>query len=207
MIKGVIFDLDGTLVDTVEVWADIWERAFKEEGLNVGRDEIKRFVGLPLDGIIKSLGIHSEELERRIADKKKDLVKLYADKARLFPDVVPVLEYLRDKNIKVCVASSSLDEWIKYMLKKFRLEKFVDSYVSGYNVKRPKPEPDVFIEAFRRIGIDPKDGMVVGDRESDVIPAIKIGAKAALIDRLGETKDPKEYAVIKNLEELKKMIR
>lgn len=206
MLKGIIFDLDGTLIDSVDVWTEIWYRAFHENNIDVSREEIRRYIGLPLDGVMKNLSIYSKELKESVESKRLELIKAYAQKVKIFPDTIPALEFVKEKELKTCVASSSIEYWIRLMLKNFGIIKYVDAYVSGEDVKRPKPYPDVFIEGFKRIGIKPKEGMVVGDRESDTVPAMEIGAKAVLIDRFGEFDDPKADAVIKSLDELKNLI-
>ncbi|MGB9732630.1 MAG: HAD family hydrolase [Candidatus Micrarchaeia archaeon] len=204
MIKAVVFDLDGTLVDSVDAWAEIWHESFKLNGIEASKSEIKRFIGLPLKSILEELGI-SKEMEENIRKASKSVIEKYVNVIQAFPDSLPILKFLSQKKIKIGVASSSEDEWIRIVLERLGMLKYVNSYVSGYDVKRPKPYPDVFIEIFKRLNEDPINGIVVGDRESDTLPAMEISAKGILIDRNGDYKgDPKADHVIKSLYELKR---
>jgi beta-phosphoglucomutase-like phosphatase (HAD superfamily) len=206
MIKAAVFDLDGTLVNSVNIWINIWYYSFRRVGIKIGKKEIKRFIGLPLSGILKGEGIYSKDLEKRINEESIDLIKRYSHKVKAFPDSIEILKFLKKKNVKICVASSSKDDWISTILKENRMEKYVDSFVSGEDVKRPKPYPDVFIESFRILGEKPSDGVAIGDRETDTWPAMKIGAIGILIDRENLFKDPKADYVVKNFSELRELL-
>ena len=81
------------------------------------------------------------------------------------------------------------------------LAKVVDAVVSSDDVQNGKPEPDIFLEAFKRINVNPKEGIVVGDSENDIMPGKKIGAFTVFISREGN-KSSIADANITNLEEL-----
>ena len=87
------------------------------------------------------------------------------------------------------------------VLKLSGLDSGVDAVVSSDDVKNGKPEPDIFLEAFKRINVNPKDGIVVGDSENDIIPGKKIGAFTVFISREGN-KSSMADANITNLEEI-----
>ncbi|MGC8687101.1 MAG: HAD family hydrolase [Candidatus Micrarchaeia archaeon] len=203
----MVFDLDGTLVDTVDLWAKVWSEALSSYGINISEEQARAYVGLPPSGIIgKVLGQSNPELEESIIRNKTKLMWDYLPLAKPFSDVDGVLGWLKSNKIKIIVASSSTEEWIETMLRKIGADKTVDGYISGTKVKNPKPAPDVFIEAFKMAGVNPAQGMVVGDRETDTIPGSMIGSISVLIDRLNEFKQPKADFVVHKMEEIEEII-
>ncbi|MCL4373563.1 MAG: HAD family phosphatase [Candidatus Marsarchaeota archaeon] len=204
MVDGIVFDLDGTLVDTVDLWVEVWGKTLEKYGIRIPKERVRPLIGLPPSAIIESaLGRKCDsETEREIIDYRSRLIWKYSYMAKPFEDVKPELQWIKSMNIRVAVASSSIDKWIDEMLNVAGIRDLVDAYVSGTHVKSPKPAPDIFIEAFNTIGISPKDGMVVGDRESDTVPAMQIGAISVLVDRLGEFSKPKADFVIHSMPEL-----
>jgi len=203
MIKTIVFDLDGTLVDTVDMWTLVWVESFAKHGVRLKSEQARKYVGLPAGSIIKAvIGKTDKDLEAKIIKEKDELMWKYAYMAKLFDDVKPAFQDIKNKDIKIAVASSSLEEWIEAMLDRACIKKFVCCYLSSNKVARPKPAPDVFLEAFRIAGTSPKEGMVVGDRESDTIPGIEIGSISVLIDRRKEFKNARADYVINSMAEL-----
>jgi HAD superfamily hydrolase (TIGR01509 family) len=123
---------------------------------------------------------------------------------RLFPEVPEVLEKLKYVyGMKLAVASSTNVETIVAVLKAKNIIDFFDSFVGSDLVNRGKPEPDMFIEALRKIGVSPGESFIVGDTEYDIVPANLIGAVSVLVCR-GECRklaaEPRH--IIKDLREL-----
>jgi len=208
LIKAIVFDLDGTLVDTMDLWVRVWGETLRRFGIQISDDRVRPLIGLSPKGIIEG-ATHKEcspEDEKMMVEYRTKLLWELAYMAKPFADAEPALKSLKSRGIKIAVASSSPDNWIKEMLDRAGISNYIDSYVSATKVEKPKPAPDVFIEAFRSIGHKPSEGMVVGDRESDTLPGMSIGAVSVLIDRINEFRDPKADFVIRSLGELEGLI-
>lgn len=208
MMRGVVFDLDGTLVDTIDLHVLTWVEACRELGVEVSRNYIRGLVGLSAEDIAKKLvGDYSKAL--RLARLKR---KIYLDRVgevKLFPEVPEILEELKHVyGLKLAVASSTNLETIVAVLKAKNIIDFFDSFVGSDIVNKGKPEPDMFVEALNRIGVRPHESFIVGDTEYDIIPANLIGAVSVLVcrdDCTGITAKPQH--VIKDLRELRDLVK
>ena len=205
MIKGIASDLDGTLIDTAKLLAEAWEEAFKSEGIDVGYSELyKNTKGISSKDIIRRYKKESspEDLNRIKEKRKSNFIKL-VDQGNnlLYPETIKVIKEIRNKGIKVAISTGMSKDLLFKVLDLSGLAKEVDAVVSSDDVQTGKPEPDIFIEAFKRIDVNPKDGIVVGDSENDIIPGKKIGAFTVFISREGNRSSIAD-ANITNLEEL-----
>ncbi len=204
MIKGIVFDLDGTLVNTAGILAEAWSTALNENGFRIGKDELyKNTKGLSAKDIVKKYAPQADDaLSGRIKDvRTREFLRGLTDSI-LFPETKPVLKELRDKGLKTGIATGAARKTIlNVVMERTGLGDLMDTVVNAEDVAAGKPAPDVFLEAFRRLSVEPKDGMVVGDSYNDVAPAKEIGSFAVFISREGETLDMAD-ANITNLGEL-----
>ena len=205
MIKGIASDLDGTLIDTAKLLAEAWEEAFKSDGIDVGYSELyKNTKGISSKDIIRKYKKESssEDLNRIKEKRKLNFIRL-VDQGNnlLYPETMKVIDEIRSKGIKFAISTGMSRDLLDKVLKLSGLDSIVDAVVSSDDVKNGKPAPDIFLEAFKRIDINPKEGMVVGDSENDVMPGKAIGAFTVFISREG-SKSNLADANITNLEEL-----
>ncbi len=208
MIKGIVFDLDGTLIDTAKILAESWEKAFISENIHVNYEEIyKNTKGISSKDIVKKYKKDSNPNDvLRIKEKRKEnFIKLLDKNKILYPETISVLERLKLKGIKTAIGTGMSNDLLKRVLDITSLKDFVNAVVSSDDVKNGKPSPDIFIEAFKRINVEPNLGMVVGDSLNDVDPGKKIGAFTVFISREGEKLDYADANII-NLEEIFKFI-
>lgn len=189
MINGIVSDLDGTLIDTAKTLARAWEEAFKTEGLQVGYDELyKNTKGIDSKDIIRKYKkeAKTEDLAR-IKEKRKDnfLNLIDSGSELLYPETMKVLEEIRSRKIKIAIGTGMSRDLLGKVLAITGLDKNIDAVVSSDDVENGKPRPDIFLEAFNRIKVDPKNGIVVGDSDNDILPGKEIGAFTVFISRDG----------------------
>lgn len=205
MINGIASDLDGTLIDTAKLLAKAWEEAFKSEGIDVGYSELyKNTKGISSKDIIRKYKTESspEDLNRIKEKRKSNFINLVDQGSQLlYPETIKVINEIRGKKIKFAISTGMSRDLLGKVLKLSGLDRVVDAVVSSDDVNNGKPAPDIFLEAFKRINVNPKYGMVVGDSENDIIPGKKIGAFTVFISREGN-KSSIADANITNLEEL-----
>ncbi len=190
MIKGIVSDLDGTLIDTAKILAKAWEQAFSSEGLEVTYKELyKNTKGISSKDIIRKYkpSSNASDLDRIKEERKSNFLKLTgAGEELLYPETIEVIKEIKMKGIKFAIGTGMSFDLLKEVMSISGLDKLADSVVSSDDVKYGKPEPDIFVEAFNRLGVSTKEGLVIGDSENDIIPGKKIGAFTVFISREGE---------------------
>jgi len=209
MIKAIASDLDGTLIDTAKLLAEAWEDAFKSEGIDISYSELYRNTkGISSKDIIYRYKKESnqDDLYRIKEKRKSNFIKLLDQGSQiLYPETINVINEIRNKNIKFGISTGMSRDLLDKVLDISGLSKMVDTVVSSDDVKNGKPEPDIFIETFKKLNVNPKEGIVVGDSENDVIPGKKIGAFTIFISREGDRSNIAD-ANITNLEEILKFL-
>ena len=156
-IKAVLFDMDGLMVDTESLSTEAFINSAKAQGYNI-------------DGK-KLVDDHYEYIEN----------VLYTVGPEKMPYVEELLKYLRENNYKIAVASSSDTADIKNNLEKTKLEKYIDEIASGAEVENGKPAPDVFLLAAKRLGVDPKDCLILEDSKAGIKAGKASGAMVFMV--------------------------
>lgn len=181
MIKAIIFDLDGTLVDSVDYHTEAWVKAFQEYGYDFPYDRLREQIGKGSEFIIGELlpEEEAEKLESDIAGYRKQYYQEnLLEKVKPFPKVRELFEKIKADNIKVVLASSARKETIEHYKKLLDIADLIDGATSTDDVEQSKPEPDIFAAALDKLeGIDPEEVIVVGDSPYDAIAASKIGLR------------------------------
>jgi len=180
-MKAVIFDMDGVLIDSEPLHYATDKELLKELNISVPNNYLDKFVGMtnPVmwSQILEEFNLKNnvqEILQKQIALKIKLL-----DESNYQPiqGITELLLCLNEKNIKMAVASSSSKVFIKAVLKKLKIEKYFKFYISGEEINKSKPEPDIFLKAAEILKIEPKECIVIEDSKNGVIAAKRAGMK------------------------------
>lgn len=167
MKKIVIFDMDGTLLDTEAMYMKANQMAFHEFGRKFPKEDYLQFVGASEEsvrlGFQKLLG--DEELGNQLANRSSEIfIDLISHEA---PDVKPrvrdLLNYLQSKQVECMVASSSKHEEVVDLMQRKGLSEYFTHYVGGDDVTEAKPQPDIFLKALEVSGYRPEDAIVIED--------------------------------------------
>lgn len=180
-IEAVIFDLDGVIVSTDEFHYFGWKKLADEEGIPFDRERNHRLRGVSR---MQSLEILLEPATREYSAEEKQLMAArkngyYCDllknisPADLLPGVLPFLQELRGRGIKLAIASSSRNS--PAILTQLGMSDYFDATADGNDIARSKPDPEVFLLAAKRLGVNPENAVVVEDAESGVAAAIAGG--------------------------------
>ena len=184
-LKGVIFDMDGVLVLSEPIIAAAAIRMFAEKGFEVRHEEFRPFIGMGEDrfigGVAEARGIPLEPEK----DKARTYA-LYLDMVRgnlkPLPGVVEFVAECRRRGLKIAVASSADEIKVVANLNEIGLPPATfDAVVNGSEVARKKPAPDIFLEAARRLELDPADCLVIEDAISGVEAAKSAGARCLAV--------------------------
>jgi beta-phosphoglucomutase len=206
MIKGVIFDLDGVLVTTDEYHYRSWAKISEEEGIHFTWEMNNNFRGVGrmecVDILVAGSGkVYSQKEKEEIARRKneyfaKSLENI--DDSVIMPGTIERLKELREKGIKIGVGSNSRNA--KTIINKAKLNELIDVITDGYDIKKSKPDPEVFLLTAERLGLKNYECLVVEDAVAGIEAAHAAGMKVLGIG----TKDrlTKAERVVKNLSEI-----
>ena len=183
MIKAVIFDLDGVIVSTDDLHYKAWKHMADLEKIDFDKKINHRLRGVSR---MESLNIILEKATKKYSDQEKEeLARIkndyYVDLLNeltpndILPNVNEVLIALREKSIKIAIGSSSKNA--KNILNHIELSDMFDVIADGHDINHSKPAPDVFLIAAKRLGVDPKDCIVV----EDAVAGIEAAKRADMI--------------------------
>ena len=181
-IELVVFDLDGTLGDTVpDITACVKEFLHKNYGDYPVTDEIvvaRIGNGEPklMERIMKLYGIVSRDFEADMVEYKAMYREGRCEHTKLYPNVRKVLETLKEKGIKMAMATMKPKEATATFVDIFDIRKYMDLIISQEEMKAPKPDGWVVRECASRLGVDVKNVMMVGDNTTDVGAGLDAGA-------------------------------
>ncbi|MBA4603813.1 HAD family hydrolase [Thermoactinomyces mirandus] len=166
-IKAVIFDLDGTLVDSEPNYFEAEKKLFAEYGINNFDFEMKKkYVGKSTKDTLTDYK-KNYSIEESVETLTKKMNKYYLDIAKnntvIFPEMRKFLELLKANNYRMALASGSSSEIIDEILFITGLKDFFDVTLSSESVRKGKPAPDVFLEAAKLLGIPPENCLVLED--------------------------------------------
>jgi len=176
-VLGVLWDLDGILVDTGEFHYRAWFDTLQLYNISYSREAFRETFGMNNRGVLgKLLGQEPEPAFLDIvSDKKEKLFReLIQGKVRPLPGVIETLKFFRSRGIRQAVASSAPPENIEALLDALNLRGNFEAVVSGFNLNG-KPAPDVFLAAAKAIGIPPQNCLVIEDAVTGVEGAIRAG--------------------------------
>jgi HAD superfamily hydrolase (TIGR01509 family) len=180
-IRGIIFDLDGTLVDTNWHHVEAWRRTFAAAGYEVTKDRIAAEVGKGGDQLVPTL--IGEDADKRDGDaiRKRHNQEFRAiagrEKFAVFPGAVELIEELRRRGLKTALATSSPDDLLKETLKNAGVDftSLVDVDTTADDADASKPAPDIVQAAVDKLGLPPGECVMIGDTPFDVVAAKRAG--------------------------------
>ena len=176
--SAVLFDIDGTLVDSNEHHVRAWETAFQRHGYEIPARTIRGQIGKGGDQLVPALipGIGAQEA-KAIADAHDAVFRAqYRDTVRPFPNAAKLLARVHDAGLKVALASSSKREEVEHYIKLLDVQELLDATTTGDDVDKSKPAGDIFACALTKLGTVPAGhALVVGDTPYDAIAARECG--------------------------------
>ena len=201
---AVLFDIDGTLLDTNYFHAVSWWYALREAGEDIPMARIHPLIGMGSDQLLKEL--LGEEREG-LSDIHARYYKPYKKDLHAFPKGADLLSAVAGRGVQVVLATSSKEEDLDELLSALGVEDDVISeIVHGDMVGSSKPAPDIFAVAMERLDLDPEQTMVVGDTRWDVEAAAKCGVDVVAVLTGGTTRadlvDAGAVAVYEDVAEL-----
>jgi HAD superfamily hydrolase (TIGR01509 family) len=182
-IEAVVFDLDGVILESEEIWDDVRERYVRERGGRYDAEAQRAMMGMSSNEW--SRFIHEElDVEATPAEINADVVELMVARYRAELPVVPGAREAVERMAAVfplAIASSSNHPLIAVALELAELNELFRATVSSEEVERGKPAPDVYLEAARRLGVDPERCATIEDSHSGIASARAAGMRVVAI--------------------------
>ena len=177
-IKAVIFDVDGTLIDSVDLHARAWQEVFLRYGVRTDFQEVRDQIGKGGDKLMQvflskdQIDRFGKEIE---AERGKLFMRKYLPQVKPFPAIKGLFERLRKNGIKIALATSAKDDELQAYKKITGIGPFLTEDTSADDVSNSKPNPDVFRSAQKKLGIGPSNIIAIGDTPYDAESAGKAG--------------------------------
>jgi beta-phosphoglucomutase family hydrolase len=167
--RGIIFDCDGTLADTMPVHYEAWMTTLEEHGLEMSEDRFYALGGWPTKRVADLLVAESgRSIDTERISREKEL--RFAGMLHLVQPIEPVVEVVRAQRgrLPMAVATGAIRSICEKILHQIGIPNWFDTIVSSEDIERHKPDPDTFLEAARRLGIEPRHCLVYEDTDPGV---------------------------------------
>ena len=185
MIKAIIFDMDGLMIDSERVTFECYQEILKGMNLTMDEEFYKTLLGKPLKGIYQRFyDVYGNDFP--IEDVIKDVHALMAK--RFETEGVPIktglkslLEYLKENNYKTIVATSSNRDRVDTILSQAQITDYFDDSICGDEVTKGKPNPEVFLKSCQKLGVNVDEAIVLEDSEAGIQASYDAGIKVICI--------------------------
>lgn len=184
-IRCVIFDLDGTLVDTLDKHIQAFDILFNEINVSISYRAIAENMGRTPKDTLRSLVpklVKDNSTLEQLASKKELILSELLDQITLFDGVIELLNHLKDMDMPLCLASSTPKYNVIKMLKAVDLEQYFKVIITGEDITVGKPNPQAFLKAAKKANIIPQHCLVIGDSPHDIQAANNAGMKIIAVN-------------------------
>lgn len=210
MIKAIIFDMDGLMIDSERVTFECYQEILKGMNLTMDEEFYKTLLGKPLKGIYQRFyDVYGNDFP--IEDVIKDVHALMAK--RFETEGVPIktglkslLEYLKENNYKTIVATSSNRDRVDTILFQAQITDYFDDSICGDEVTKGKPNPEVFLKSCQKLGINVDEAIVLEDSEAGIQASYDAGIKVICIPDMKYPEKQYEEKTFKILKDLNGVI-
>jgi HAD superfamily hydrolase (TIGR01509 family) len=177
MYKGIIFDMDGVIINSEPLHYKAWVEVLARYGVKIEKEEFKRFVGIPCEKI-RDYYLSKQEYTIRpdvLNEKQEHYKVIEQQELALMPGVKSLLDELIDKHVPIAIASSSKHLDIRRCLKITGALEYFHIICSGTDVAHTKPEPDLFLYTAKKMNLIPAECIVIEDSVWGIMGAKKAG--------------------------------
>ena len=213
MIRAVLFDMDGTLIDTEKYYRVFWPKAMAEFGYHMTDEQVlsMRSLGRPF-APAQLKAWFGEELDYyAIRARRTQMMEECLDREgiSLKPGAVEILETLKKRGIIAAVATATPPERTEKYLNQTGIRKYFSQIISAVQVKEGKPSPDIYLYACDQLGLSPEECLAVEDAPNGVMAAFRAGVRAVMVpDQTQPDEELKKYlyACVARLDEIEELL-
>lgn len=189
-VKGLIFDLDGTVTLTQQFHAQAFALVFKRHGLDYTEADDARYSGrgahctFPEFFLEHGVTLTPEQVEEYAAEKHVEYRKIIRSaEIKTVPGVIKFLERQKARGMKIAMATGNRVENADELLTRSKIKHYFEEVVTNRDVKKSKPEPDIFLKAAEKLGLEPGECLVFEDAVNGVTAARKAGMRCIATDK------------------------
>lgn len=185
--RAVLFDLDGTLLDTIADLADAANLMLAELGRPVrSQDEVHSFVGKGIPNLVRrcmteGTGATEAEIETAVAVFRRHYAVVNGARTAIYPGVIETLQALRGRDIRLAVVTNKAEAFTLPLLERMGIATHFDTVVSGDTLPVKKPDPATVRLACERLGVAPTEALMIGDSANDALAAQGAGMPVLLV--------------------------
>lgn len=215
-VKGVIFDMDGVIIDTESLSLVFWEKILKKHGIQMDREAQISLMGKGRDDTIEGLKeAYGRELpmEDYYMEKGQAVIDyLEENKPGVKKGFESLLKYLIENGYKTAIATSTVRWKMKNRMKFLHFDEMVDDVVCGDEVKKskPNPNPEIFLKAAQKLNLNPEECIVIEDSKAGVEAAYKGGFRCIMVPDFVKPDDDlkkKTLKIVDSLEEVEEWLK
>ncbi|HSH55882.1 MAG TPA: HAD family hydrolase [Candidatus Limnocylindrales bacterium] len=185
MIQGILFDVDGTLVDSNDQHAHSWVEAFAAHGYDVPYEDVRRLIGMGGDKLIQSLqpGLNDEEgVGKEIKElRSKTFLEKYAPTLKPTNGARDLVLAVQGLGLQTMVASSAKQDELDALLTAANVQDLLTEATTSDDAENSKPDPDIIHVALNKIGLKPSEVGMIGDTPYDIEAATKAGVACVVL--------------------------
>ncbi len=214
-MKAIIFDKDGVLIETFDSYLQAYIKVLSKIGIKIIANDVAKRYGMKGPEIIKQIAqekgknITDEQIQELTREKDRLYKKFSEKNMKLLPGAKKLLTYLKNKNYKIGIASSSTKELIEHMMKVTKIENYIDATVDGFEVKFSKPDPEIFLKCAEKLEMEPENCIVIEDSIHGINAAKRAGMKCVAVATGQTTREELEKTkpdwILNTLEEFNKI--
>jgi HAD superfamily hydrolase (TIGR01509 family) len=181
MVKAVLFDVDGTLVDSNDAHAAAWVKAFSAFGISVDRNKVRSSIGMGGDKLMPAVSGIPEDSPRgqEIGEQRSQIFKgEFLPHLKPFRDADRLVAAVKKRGLTAVAASSAKEDELKALLKIAGAEWLMDAATSSDDAEQSKPDTDIIVAALRRAKATAAEAVMIGDTPYDMEAASRAGVRA-----------------------------
>jgi len=182
-VQAALFDIDGTLIDSNPAHSRAWTQALREHGVDVDETDVRAQIGKGGDKLLPTLAGVEEDSPRgrRIATRKAEIFRGLLPGLRATRGARELLDFLRQRDIRLGIATSASDEEVDALLKQARLDDLIRAGASKDDAGQSKPEPDIVQASLAKLGSAADAAVLIGDTPYDVQSAEAAGVPSVAL--------------------------
>ena len=209
MIKAIIFDMDGLMIDSERVTFECYQERLKDMNLTMDEEFYKTLLGKPIKGIYQRFyDVYGNDFP--IENVIQDVHQLMAERfetegVSVKKGLVELLHYLKDNNYKTIVATSSNRDRVDKILAQAKITEFFDDSICGDEVTKGKPNPEVFLKSCQKLGVNVDEAIVLEDSEAGIQASYDANIKVICIPDMKYPEkqyEEKTFKILKDLTEV-----
>jgi len=179
MIRAFIFDMDGTVIDSTGLDYEAWQKAMREYDAELPYEDYIAKLGAKGSEIAKDyLDVSDEEIEQLVSRREEYFKQLVNERGlRLLPHVEQTLQELRNYHLKTALATGANQEKLEFIFDKLPIRQYFDVFVTADDVTQGKPDPEVFLLAAQKLGVEPANCVVMEDATNGLEAAKRGGMR------------------------------